>query len=604
MEDDDNNDFSAHVMLQQKLGCIIQDGITEGQRFALSSDLWRCASASPHCDVLITLRPQQNKQILKELVLWLHDIIKKSEPHFDIKIKHHNLTNSYGLYITANYTSLLKGAELCHLKKPIKPSYGGGMRDFTIDEAKCFQGLEIRSNFLSGMERSMIVRQMLQMIKAPSPGGFLFRPISTESPHQVLVPDGGTLLVSLMSQNVIENMLPLHQPEILADLQKRWVFALFDEQPLEDIKEYFGTEIAMYFAWLGHLTTALWTPAIIGVLMFFIGGFSFVHKDNQEENTLFGDICFVIFALINCIWSTAYLEMWKRQQAELAFKWGTYELQTDQFLEDPRPAYKGECLKPNPVSGRLEPFYPPWKHMLIRYGVTFPLTLLCVSFLFFIMFCLLQLQDMADAVFKHSYYFKWIIYLPMIVYALIIVSGDFFYRRLAIILNDLENYRTDDEYENYLIQKIVMFQCVSAFGSLFYIAFYLNDMRRLQETLATLLITRQLTQNIIEIAVPFIIEKFKVARLTYQMTRSMSDHSLQRHVDAARKRRDTFQSTPSSELDETISHQDNADEEEVCESEEGRELRFRKPNGSSLLSVTSSPKRLSSNSEGLCNFYG
>uniref|UniRef100_A0A914P9V5 Anoctamin n=1 Tax=Panagrolaimus davidi TaxID=227884 RepID=A0A914P9V5_9BILA len=399
-EEDENNDFSAHVMLQQKLGCIIQDGITEGQRFALSSDLWRCASASPHCDVLITLRPQQNKQILKELVL-----------------------------------CLLKGAELCHLKKPIKPSYGGGMRDFTIDEAKCFQGLEIRSNFLSGMERSMIVRQMLQMIKAPSPGGFLFRPISTESPHQILVPDGGTLLVSLMSQKVIENMLPLHQPEILADLQKRWVFALFDEQPLEDIKEYFGTEIAMYFAWLGHLTTALWTPAIIGVLMFFVGGFSFLHQD--KENTLFGDICFVIFALINCIWSTAYLEMWKRQQAELAFKWGTYELQTDQFLEDPRPAYKGECLKPNPVSGRLEPFYPPWKHMLIRYGVTFPLTLLCVSFLFFIMFCLLQLQDMADAVFKHSYYFKWIIYLPMIVYALIIVSGDFFYRRLAIILNDL-----------------------------------------------------------------------------------------------------------------------------------------------------------------------
>ena len=32
--------------------------------------------------------------------------------------------------------------------------------------------------------------------------------------------------------------------------------------------------------------------------------------------------------------------MWKRQQAELAFRWGTYELQTDQFLEDPRPAYK------------------------------------------------------------------------------------------------------------------------------------------------------------------------------------------------------------------------------------------------------------------------
>lgn len=91
-------------------------------------------------------------------------------------------------------------------------------------------------------------------------------------------------MVSLTSQGVIENLLPLHQPEILNDLQKRWVFALFDEQPLEDIKEYFGTEIAMYFAWLGHLTTALWAPAVIGVLMFFIGGFSFVHSKDPEED--------------------------------------------------------------------------------------------------------------------------------------------------------------------------------------------------------------------------------------------------------------------------------------------------------------------------------
>lgn len=89
--------------------------------------------------------------------------------------------------------SLLKGAELCHLKKPIKPSYGGGMREFRLDEASCFQGLEIRSNFFSGMERSMIVRQILLWIKAPSPGGFLFRPISTETSFQIIVPDGATL---------------------------------------------------------------------------------------------------------------------------------------------------------------------------------------------------------------------------------------------------------------------------------------------------------------------------------------------------------------------------------------------------------------------------
>ena len=63
---------------------------------------------------------------------------------------------------------------------------------------------------------------------------------------------------------MIGNFLPLHQTDVLKHLQNKWVFAFLDEQPLDEINGYFGTEIAMYFAWLGHMTTALWAPAIFG----------------------------------------------------------------------------------------------------------------------------------------------------------------------------------------------------------------------------------------------------------------------------------------------------------------------------------------------------
>uniref|UniRef100_A0A914CUP9 Anoctamin n=1 Tax=Acrobeloides nanus TaxID=290746 RepID=A0A914CUP9_9BILA len=380
---------------------------------------------------------------------------------------------------------------------------------------------------------------MLFLLRAPPEGLRLSFP--TDRNPVVHVQGSRSIVSSLISQGVIENFLPLHQTDVLKHLQNKWVFAFLDEQPLDEINGYFGTEIAMYFAWLGHMTTALWAPAIFGVIMYFFGGFKFEHhdsKENLESHSLFSDICFVIFALFNCVWSTTYLEFWKRKQAELSFKWGTYELRVDPFLEDPRPAFKGDYLAPNPVSGRLEPYYPWWKHVLIRYGITYPATFICVLFMFFTMFCLLQLQDLADYYFITSFYFKWITYVPMIIYALIILTGEHFYRKLALFFNDLENYRTDDEYENFLISKIVLFQCVSAFGSLFYIAFYLNDMARLQETLATLLITRQLTQNFIEIVMPVAREKLKLAQLTYKMTRSMSDHSLRRHVEDVRRKRD------------------------------------------------------------------
>lgn len=35
---------------------------------------------------------------------------------------------------------------------------------------------------------------------------------------------------------------------------------------LDEISEYFGVKIGMYFAWLGHYTTALSIPAFVGFL--------------------------------------------------------------------------------------------------------------------------------------------------------------------------------------------------------------------------------------------------------------------------------------------------------------------------------------------------
>ncbi|KAE9421474.1 hypothetical protein Angca_002238, partial [Angiostrongylus cantonensis] len=411
--------------------------------------------------------------------------IKTHEAQLKIEIRHHNLKDCYALYLTANYKSLLKGAELCHIKKPVKSCFGGGLREFSFEEAQCFTGIEGRNTFLTDAERAIIVKQMVDMIRAPN-GGISITLLN----KTIKIREGMAIVPRLISAGLIENVLPLHNAEFLKHLQHKWVLSA-GEQPLEEIRDYFGTEIAMYFSWLGHMTTALWFPALLvllssqrslvpicrprrdgrlGLLFYFMAGFKYKTSPENEMKhdsfQLFSDVCFVCFAFFNCVWSTAYLESWKRKQAELAFRWGTYDSSCDSYLQDPRPQFRGDCFAPNPVSGRMEPLYPAWKHALIRY----------------------------------------------------------------------ENYRTDDEYEDFLISKIVIFQFVTAFGSLFYIAFYLKDMKRLQETLATLLITRQITQNVMETAVPFLMEKMKLSRLTYKMTKCMSDGTLRRHVEEVRRK--------------------------------------------------------------------
>lgn len=51
------------------------------------------------------------------------------------------------------------------------------------------------------------------------------------------------------------------------------------------------------------------------------------------------DICCVVFAIFNVIWSTLFLEEWKRRGAEFAYKWGTLDTPPES-IEEPRPQFR------------------------------------------------------------------------------------------------------------------------------------------------------------------------------------------------------------------------------------------------------------------------
>lgn len=55
----------------------------------------------------------------------------------------------------------------------------------------------------------------------------------------------------------------------------------------------------------------------------------------------------MVFALFNVVWSTLFLEEWKRRGAELAYKWGTLD-SPGEAVEEPRPQFRvsWEILSP------------------------------------------------------------------------------------------------------------------------------------------------------------------------------------------------------------------------------------------------------------------
>uniref|UniRef100_T1J6A9 Anoctamin n=1 Tax=Strigamia maritima TaxID=126957 RepID=T1J6A9_STRMM len=428
--------FPGRVSLRRrKIGAKIafaKEGF--GKSFQSSSDLMNLASLwmqtipTENCDVLLTFPSECENST----IMWVLSCLRTRLPQLDVRVRHHATTKTYGFYMTTNFENLLKGAEEMHLRKHLKEEYGGGLKEFIVDGQKCFEGIENSKEFFSSLERQSIVLHLLHSLRA----------VVSDSVGNVKFVEGQAIIPKCVSEGIISQVLSLHKGELVEQLRLNWVRAFFKTQPLDAVCEYFGVKIAIYFAWLGHYTSALIIPAAFGFFLWII-----FHGRNQ----VIDDACFVLFAFLNVLWSTLYLKSWKRYCAELTYRWGTYD-DGNELLAEPRPLYTGD-LEPSKVTGRPEPCYPAWKRNLFRYCISLPVIIFFLSIVLVVMLAMFRFQ----------------------------------------------------------------FQFVNSFLSLFYLAFYLRDMEKLREQLAALLITRQVIGNIRESFVPFMLEQFKLAFMSFEM---------------------------------------------------------------------------------------
>ncbi|XP_025771349.1 anoctamin-9 [Puma concolor] len=83
----------------------------------------------------------------------------------------------------------------------------------------------------------------------------------------------GDTLEDLVKNGVFETRFALHKGE--DDLKKKWAQwrNMVHKQPIDDIRDYFGEKVALYFAWLGWYTYML-VPAAVAGLVIFLSGFS------------------------------------------------------------------------------------------------------------------------------------------------------------------------------------------------------------------------------------------------------------------------------------------------------------------------------------------
>ncbi|KAK9302534.1 hypothetical protein QLX08_005513 [Tetragonisca angustula] len=314
---------------------------------------------------------------------------------------------------------------------------------------------------------------------------------------------------------------PYNKPGLNGEILDRYLLYLiwarpsqwYKKQPLWLIRRYFGEKVALYFAWLGFYTKCLYAPAIVGLLCFMYGVGSMDGPDNIPskeicdsniagnitlcplcdkacsyqrlgESCIFSKLTYlfdnpatVFFAIFMSFWATTFLELWKRRQAVIVWEWDLQNVESD---EEPRPEFETtvKTFRINPVTREREPYLPVWSKVL-RSCAT--------SSIVFFMICVVLGAVLATiisrislvAVFyggggsflkRHAKIFTSMT--AALINLIIIMILTRVYHRLARWMVNMENPRTQTEYESSFTFKIFLFEFVNFYSSLIYIAFF------------------------------------------------------------------------------------------------------------------------------------
>lgn len=263
---------------------------------------------------------------------WLTALIKapvsSGGAGFKVKLVPNSLKNCDTLHISADTKRLLLGAEKLKLKRCLKD---GAPVDFCIELCHEFKDFaNDGEGFFSKSECELIIFQGLEHIKPHEDGTVPGYPDVKLYRNRATIP-------RCVSSGIVSQIFPLHDPDKLKALEHKWYLSFSRKQPLDDIREYFGDTIAMYFGFLGFYSLSLVPPVLLVVV------FAFSGAHDQTKNT--------VFAVLNLIWGTVFLEAWKRRCSEISFKWGTLKagIGTEE-VEEPRSTYWGE-KRISPITG-------------------------------------------------------------------------------------------------------------------------------------------------------------------------------------------------------------------------------------------------------------
>ncbi|XP_061891860.1 anoctamin-10 [Entelurus aequoreus] len=386
----------------------------------------------------------------------------------------------------------------------------GEMENFSYEDRDNFRHSDNMESFLTLAERQYIVKYELEGLHAQ-------RDVRIPGlADKFTLHHRDNIWRKLNSAGVVVDTFPLHKRQQLKELSEMWYSGNQLSQPLDSVNAYFGSSVGFYFSFLDFYTWSLLPPAIVGLSITYfssdvqkevVESVSGSQVENHEEDIGLPISGHMVQAVFSMLWSTVVMELWKRRSFSLSYRWGTLHL-AERFAE-PRPGFHGH-LGVNPVTGRVEPLFPEWQKDLRMALVSVPVVGIFLGLVVLGMLCFYWAEDQVQQLHLgwDSLVSQTLLYMPSVLHILYTNVLATFYKTVAASLTEFENHREESAFQNHLTAKVLVFTFFNYFAVLFHIAFVKQDVPLLRKRLASLLIVSQLVNQLTEVVVPFLVDRF------------------------------------------------------------------------------------------------
>ncbi|KAL8243565.1 hypothetical protein R6Q59_009823 [Mikania micrantha] len=173
-----------------------------------------------------------------------------------------------------------------------------------------------------------------------------------------------------------------------------------------------------------------------------------------------------VYAVVNGLWTVVFVEWWKRQEEELAIRWGVKNVSS---IESRRKEFKPVKTVKDKVTGEEVAFFPA-KVRLQRQLLQIPLALFSVIALGLLICTCYAIEIFISEVYDGPLK-SVLVFTPTILLTLFVPIISNFLTKLAIKLNDFENYETKGSYDKALTSKVFVINFITSYTAIFLTSF-------------------------------------------------------------------------------------------------------------------------------------